>query len=114
MTYLEKAIESLHIVNPLLFSGMYTPYSVDGYDPEKDELNLVIVGTGHDEQYFFDVTIQPCYIPFRDHCFYRIDIIDFEGISCRKIVPGKNVLDFLVHAKLLVLADLKIMLLEYK
>nr|WP_293844981.1 hypothetical protein [uncultured Arsenicibacter sp.] len=113
MTYLEKAIDSLHIVNPFLFSGMYTPYSLDGYDPEEDALNLVIVGVGHGEQYFFDVAIQPCYIPFRGLSYYKIDVISIDGIRCTKIVPAIKVLDFLLHAKLLILADLEIILFEY-
>lgn len=113
MTYLEKAIDSLHVVNPFLFSGMYTPYSLDGYDPQEDELNLVIVGVGHGEQYFFDVTIQPCYIPFRGHNYYKIEVISIDGVRCTKITAAEKVLDFLLHAKLLILAELKIMLFEY-
>nr|WP_293845731.1 hypothetical protein [uncultured Arsenicibacter sp.] len=113
MTPLSKAIASLSIVNPLLFRGMYIPYSLEGYDPDYDELSLVIIGTGAEGQYAFTLCIQPCVMPLTVQAFYLVEVSYFGQMQCSRAIPEHLILDFLLHAKLYVATKQEMMLFEY-
>ncbi|QMW05395.1 hypothetical protein [Spirosoma foliorum] len=97
MSALQVALGTILILKSKLFDGVYSSLEVNDYDAEIDELNAGITGMEGSTQHVFHLLVTPMRTRFP---FYIVQVSLVLGHKVRVQVSGKDLLDFLLNAKI--------------